>query len=93
MNIIDPYFIIESEIDGNKILRQIENAGRTAYKSNCQLTDEQSSKNFVSKIIESNHLSVIEHESVTVRIICDRGVSRIGKTPISELYTRINPLL
>lgn len=74
MNIIKPYFVIESNIDQDYILKQIELAGRTAYKSEDKIT-EDSAKDFVGMILKRGHLSVIEHQSVTVRIICDRGVS------------------
>ena len=74
MKIIEPSFIIESHIDGDYILRQIEKAGRTAYKSEDKI-NEESSKKFVSMITARGHNSVIEHQVVTVRIICDRGVS------------------
>jgi thymidylate synthase (FAD) len=66
--------VIESNIDEDYILKQIELAGRTAYKSEDKIT-EDSSKDFVGMILKRGHLSVIEHQSVTVRIICDRGVS------------------
>jgi len=74
MKIIEPTFIIESLINGNEILKQIEKAGRTAYKSEGYITNDSAEK-FVRMIIGRGHLSVIEHYSVTVRIICDRGVS------------------
>ncbi len=74
MKIINPYFIIESEVDGNEVLKHIEKAGRTCYKSEEKITDE-SARKFVKSIIKRGHESVIEHFSVTVRIICDRGVS------------------
>ena len=74
MKTIKPYFIIESDIDGEKILKQIEKAGRTAYKSEDKITDKSAVK-FVSMISSRGHYSVIEHESITVRIICDRGIS------------------
>jgi thymidylate synthase (FAD) len=74
MNIIEPFFIIESEIDGDKILKKIEKAGRTAYKSEDKIT-KNSSKKFISLINKLGHYSVIEHQSITVRIICDRGIS------------------
>jgi len=66
--------VLESNIDQDYILKQIELAGRTAYKSEDKIT-EDSSKDFVGMILKRGHLSVIEHQSVTVRIICDRGVS------------------
>lgn len=74
MKIIEPSFIIESNIDKDYILKQIEKAGRTAYKSEDKITEDSSLK-FVSMINNLGHASVIEHQSVTVRVICDRGVS------------------
>jgi thymidylate synthase (FAD) len=74
MKIIEPYFTIESEINSDSILKAIELAGRTSYKSEDRITPE-SAESFVQMIMKNNHLAVIEHQSVTVRIICDRGVS------------------
>lgn len=74
MKVIKPGFVIEDEIDGEKILKKIEKAGRTCYKSEDRITPE-SAKQFVKKIINSGHESVIEHEKITVRFICDRGIS------------------
>ncbi len=74
MNVMKPMVSIESEIDGNKILKSIEKIGRVCYKSENLITEE-SSLNFVKKILERGHESVIEHYVISVRIICDRGVT------------------
>lgn len=74
MKIIKPSFTIEDKLDGREILKKIEKAARTCYKSEDLITEE-SAKIMVKKLIESGHHSVLEHEKVTVRIICDRGVS------------------
>ncbi len=74
MKIIKPYFVIEDEIDGEKILKNLERYGRTAYKSEDKITLESAAK-FIRNIIKSGHESVIEHEKITVRVICDRGVT------------------
>ena len=66
--------IIEDEINGEAILKNIERYGRTCYKSEENIT-ETSSKRFIGKIIQMGHESVLEHEKITVRIICDRGVT------------------
>ncbi len=58
----------------DKILKSIERAGRTCYKSEDNIS-EDSAKRFVSSIIKRGHESVIEHEKITIRIICDRGVT------------------
>ncbi|MDR1436591.1 MAG: FAD-dependent thymidylate synthase [Candidatus Symbiothrix sp.] len=74
MKITVPCFVIESKLGGNEILKQIELAGRTSYKSEGSITAD-SAEEFVKMIMNNGHLSVIEHQFVTVRIICDRGVS------------------
>lgn len=74
MRIIEPYFIIEDKIDGNSILKNIEKYGRTSYKSEDQITSK-SAKDFIKKLIIKGHESVLEHEKITVRVICDRGVT------------------
>ncbi len=73
MIIIKPSVEIE-EVDGIAILKRIEKAGRTCYKSEKNIT-EDSAKSFVANLIKKGHESVIEHEKVTATIICDRGVS------------------
>lgn len=52
----------------------IESCGRVCYKSEKISTPEESSK-FIRKLINNEHESVLEHGVVTVKIICDRGVS------------------
>ena len=74
MRIIVPSFEFIDDINGDEILKKIEVCGRVCYKSEVKISDT-SSRNFVSNIIKSGHESVIEHEKVSVRIICDRGVS------------------
>ena len=74
MKIINASYHIETPIDSKQILKQIEKAGRTCYKSEDRITEE-SAKVFVRKLIERGHESVLEHESITVRFICDRGIS------------------
>ena len=74
MKLIKPGFVIEDEVDGMEILRKIERAGRTCYKSEARMTDD-SCRAFVKKVLDNGHHSVLEHEKVTVRVICDRGVT------------------
>lgn len=74
MKIINAKYRIETPIDGAEILKRIEKAGRTCYKSEDRITEE-SAKAFVRKLIERGHESVLEHESITVRFICDRSIS------------------
>lgn len=74
MRIIEPSFTIESEVDGEAMLKRIEKYTRVCYKSEGKITPD-SAKEFIRKIFHTNkHQGIIEHEAVTVRIICDRGV-------------------
>lgn len=73
MRIIEPYVAVP-EINSLEILKNIEKAGRVCYKSEDRITDE-SYKAFIKQVIKNGHESVLEHEKVTVRFICDRGVS------------------
>ena len=74
MKIIKPSHAIETPLDGNYILKHIERCGRTCYKSEHKIVPG-SAEAFVAHIIKRGHESVLEHFSITVRIVCDRGVS------------------
>lgn len=74
MMIIKAHYKIETPLDGAGMLKRIEAIGRTCYQSDWMIT-EDSYIPFAHKLLGRNHLSVIEHESVTVRLICDRGVT------------------
>ena len=74
MKIINPSFEILDELDGAAMLRKIEAAARTCYKSEGKIT-ETSALTMVQNLIKRGHESPLEHEKVSVRIICDRGVS------------------
>jgi thymidylate synthase (FAD) len=74
MEIIKPYFVIENDINAAKILRNLEIYGRVCYKSEDKINQESSIK-FLKGCIKRGHLSLIEHENITVRFICDRGIT------------------
>lgn len=74
MKIIEPYFEIIGSVDGDSILRHIERCGRVCYKSEDKITDDSAEK-FVANIIKRGHEAVLEHQSITVKFVCDRGVS------------------
>ncbi len=74
MKLIKPSFVIEDEVDGEKILKNLERYGRVCYKSEDKMTPD-SARKFIANILKSGHESIIEHEKITVRIICDRGVT------------------
>lgn len=74
MKVISPSFEIMDNVNPNKILKNIESYGRVCYKSEGKIADG-SAEPFIRHILKSGHESVIEHEKITVKIICDRGVT------------------
>ena len=74
MKVISPDVIILDDVRGDDVLRKIEQCGRTCYKSENKITDS-SAEQFVRNIIQRGHESVLEHVNITVKFICDRGVS------------------
>ena len=74
MKIINAGYEFITPIDGNIILKRIEQAGRVCYKSEDNITDESAVK-FAQNIIKRGHEAVLEHCSFTVKFIVDRGVS------------------
>lgn len=74
MRIIEPYFAILDELDGKKMLQKIERIGRVCYKSEDLITEDSAEK-FIRNILKRGHESVIEHEKISVKMVCDRGVT------------------
>lgn len=74
MKIIKANAFIESTITQKEAMDIIERAGRTCYKSENKIT-EGSAEDFIRNIIKRGHETVIEHVSITARVICDRGVT------------------
>ena len=56
------------------LYKQIELAGRVCYKSENKI-HEGSAEQFIRNILKHGHEAVIEHGLITVRFICDRGVT------------------
>ena len=75
MKIIAPEFSLQEPLDGESMLKSIEQIGRICYKSESSITNE-SAHTFVRQLVARGHESVIEHEKVTVKMICDRGISQ-----------------
>lgn len=71
MRIVEPWIKVE-EFDGKKIMKKIERACRTCYRSEGKVT-EDSYKTLLRNCITRGHESVLEHEKVTVRIYSDVG--------------------
>jgi thymidylate synthase (FAD) len=73
VELIYPSYEILSRIDG-ETLSFIESIGRVCYKSEHKIR-EGSDRAFAQKLLLSGHESVIEHVSLSVRFIIDRGIS------------------
>ena len=71
MRIVEPWIKVE-KIDGKQIMKRIERACRTCYRSEGKVT-EDSYKTLLKNCITRGHESVLEHEKVTVRIYDDLG--------------------
>ena len=74
MKIVEASVELAQELDAEQIMKHIERAGRVCYKSESRISDNSADK-FIANIIKSGHESVIEHVSLTFKIICDRGVT------------------
>ena len=74
MKTIKPYAEIFGDVNGQEILKKIETCGRVCYKSEGKIK-EGSAETFVANIVKRGHEAVLEHESVTVKFVVDRGIS------------------
>ena len=74
MKIVKPSFEILTPIDSESILKQIEQVARTCYKSEDRITST-SAHAMVKALVSRKHTAMIEHAHISVKFICDRGVS------------------
>ncbi|MFA5360622.1 MAG: FAD-dependent thymidylate synthase [Candidatus Paceibacterota bacterium] len=74
IEIIKPQVFIETPIDGEEILSRLERFGRISHKSEDKI-EAGTAKIFVKNLLKMGHESVLEHVSISVRFICDRGVT------------------
>ena len=74
MQAIKPYTQIYKDFDGQKVLQKIEAAARTCYKSEGKIYEGSAAK-LVAGLIKSGHEAMLEHASVTVKFVVDRGIS------------------
>ena len=71
MRLVEPWIKVEN-FDGVKIMKRIERACRTCYRSEYKISEE-SYKNLLTNCLNRGHESVLEHEKITVRIYSDIG--------------------
>ena len=78
MKIIKPSYSIMMPISGGGIkeLQRIEQAARTCYKSEDKIDKfGESAEKMVKMLIDRGHEAMLEHSQLSVRFVCDRGVS------------------
>lgn len=75
MLLLKPGFKIITPIDvTNASLERIKAAGQVCYKSENN-KQQKTPEEFAEMLIRLGHESVLEHESISVHITCDRGVT------------------
>ena len=74
MRIIEPSYTFEYLPDADQVHAQLERAARTCYKSEDKITPA-SAPRILYSLIDVGHDSVLEHAGISVRIVCDRGIS------------------
>lgn len=74
MKIVNQSIEVLTKTPYEDAVRLVEEAGRTCYKSESKGTVEGAEK-FIKGIIKRGHESVIEHFTITVRVITDRGTT------------------
>lgn len=72
MIVVNPKIEVEN-YDGKKIMKRLERACRTCYRSENTITDTSYS-NLLKNCINRGHESILEHEKISVRMLCDIGV-------------------
>ena len=73
MKLIEQHIEVMTEIPAD-LCQKIEKIGRVCYKSEDKITADSAGK-FVAGLVKNGHHSVLEHFTVTVRFITDRGIS------------------
>lgn len=75
VKIVEPSVEIITDIDGKRILKNIERAARTCYKTEGNITeDTTSAEKMINKLIEMGHTAMIEFADIHVILRCDVGV-------------------
>ena len=72
MKIIEPWIQVEN-FDGKQIMKNLEKACRTCYRSEGLITEDSYSK-LLKNCINRGHESILEHEKITIRMCVDIGV-------------------
>jgi thymidylate synthase (FAD) len=74
ITVVEPGWSWVEPPDFEYMAQHLEMCGRTCYKSEERITDDSAEK-FVRMICKSKHVSVLEHCSFSVRVVCSRACS------------------
>ena len=92
MKIINPKIYVE-KFNGIQIMKRIERACRTCYRSEGKIT-EDSYKKLLTNCITRGHESVLEHEKITIQMICDIGVYKdLTRHRIASLVLKVQDIV
>lgn len=77
MKLIRPSVEILDSINGDEILKRIEQVARTCYKSENKITEStDSAKKLLGTIMQVHHESILEFVDITVKFTCSRVTSQ-----------------
>lgn len=74
MKVIDPTVVVSLQSEPQFIMKTIEEAGRTCYKSEDRI-NENSYVAFIERLVRRGHEAMLEHGYATAHFRIDRGVS------------------
>jgi len=74
VKIIKPSYVIEKCPEGAEVLAWLEQCCRVAYKSEDKIASG-SAERLIKSVLTRGHESVIEHDFISIRFVCDRGVT------------------
>jgi thymidylate synthase (FAD) len=74
MRIIEPGFELLFTEQLNDITKRLERIARTCYKSEDRIS-EGSDLKLIQTLLSRKHFPMFDHVSISVRVICDRGVT------------------
>lgn len=88
MKLVKPSFeIIEQPPKIEGVYKMIELAGRTCYKSENTIT-EDSAKDFVERMINNNHLAMLEHGTIYLTTEDESLMEKYDYNPYSKVYAK-----
>lgn len=74
MQAIKAYTQIYADFKGQDLINKLEQVARTCYKSENKIKEGSANK-MVAALIRSNHEAMLEHASITIKFVVDRGIS------------------